>query len=155
MDMILKQLGGLVLGSVPTMILFILLIFAYNLLVRVPLEKTLLERRARTIGAVEQARGAIEAAAAETSVYEDKLRSAKSELFHAREARLKQWSGEREAALNQVRQAASERVKTARAEIDSSAATSRSQIESLSAELSAKIIAAILPAGVSPTEAAQ
>ncbi len=155
MDLILKQLGGLVLGSVPTMILFILLILAYNGLVRRPLATVLAERRARTVGAVEQARGAIAAAEAETSVYEDKLRSAKAELFHARELRLKQWAAERESSLADVRHTAGERVKAARAEIEASTASSRSQIEGLSAELSARIIAAVLPKGVSAPEAVQ
>ena len=77
MDEILQQLGGLVLGSVPTMVLFILLVAAYGLLVRRPLDRVLAERRARTSGAVEQARSAIAAAEAETTEYEDKLRRAK------------------------------------------------------------------------------
>jgi F-type H+-transporting ATPase subunit b len=42
-----------------------------------PLERTLAERRARTSGAVEQARGAIAAAEAETTAYEEKLRAAR------------------------------------------------------------------------------
>ncbi len=75
MDQILNQLGELVLGSVPTMVLFILLVTAYGFLVRRPLDRVLAERRARTTGAVEQARSAIAAAEAETDVYEDKLRS--------------------------------------------------------------------------------
>ena len=64
---VLNQIGGLLLGSVPTVILFVLLYFAYTTLVRKPLERILAERRARTIGAVEQARGAIAAAEAETA----------------------------------------------------------------------------------------
>jgi F-type H+-transporting ATPase subunit b len=62
MDQILNQLGGLVLGSVPTIVLFITLVAAYGFLVRRPLDRVLAERRARTSGAVEQARGAIAAA---------------------------------------------------------------------------------------------
>ncbi|WP_433984923.1 hypothetical protein RBB78_11920 [Tunturiibacter empetritectus] len=72
MDQILNQLGGLVLGSVPTMVLFILLVAAYGLLVRRPLDRVLAERRARTSGAIEQARRAIAAAEAETAAYEEK-----------------------------------------------------------------------------------
>ena len=84
---ILNQLGGLVLGSVPTIVLFVLLVIAYSLLVQKPLVKTLEERRARTTGAVEQARGAIAAAEAETAVFEDKLRAARTEVAGcAREA---------------------------------------------------------------------
>jgi F-type H+-transporting ATPase subunit b len=155
MDQILNQLGELVLGSVPTMILFILLVWAYGILVRRPLDKVLAERRARTTGAVEQARGAIAAAEAETTVYEDKLRAAKSEIYKAREQKLKQWQVERDQALEQARQATQERVRTARQEIEQSAAAARVQIEAMSAELSAQILKAVLPAGVVLPEATQ
>ncbi len=155
MDLILKQLGDLVLGSVPTMILFILLILAYNFLVRRPLASLLAERRARTTGAVEQARGTIAAAEAETTVYEDKLRGAKAELFKAREQRQKQWAEQRDRVLHEVRQTAGDRVKAARADIEASASAARGQIEGLSADLSSRVIAAVLPAGVSAGEPIQ
>lgn len=155
MDLIFHQFGGLVLGSVPTMILFVLLIAAYEALVRRPLDKTLEERRARTSGAVEQARGALAAAEAETTVYEDKLRTAKAALFADREQRLQRWSGEREAALNEVRRLAQERVKAAVGEIEESAGSARKQIEAMSAELSSRILRAVLPAGTSLPEAVQ
>lgn len=155
MDKILHQLGDLVLGSVPTMIFFVLLIAAYEALVRRPLEKTLAERRARTTGAVEQARGALSAAEAETAVYEDKLRGAKAELFAAREQRLKRWSEDREQALNEVRRSAQDRVKSARQEIEESAAAARIQIETVSGELSSRIMRAVLPAGISVPETGQ
>jgi F-type H+-transporting ATPase subunit b len=155
MDEILNQLGGLVLGSVPTMILFILLVIAYGFLVRRPLERVLAERRARTSGAVEQARGAIAAAEANTSAYEDKLRAAKAEIFHARDQKLKQWNAEREAALEEVRNATKQRVLSARLDIEKSATDARNQIDSLSGELTAKILTAVLPAGIVPTEVTQ
>ena len=156
MDEIFSQLGGLVLGSVPTMILFILLVVVYGLLVRRPLDRILAERRARTTGAVEQARGAIAAAEAETSVYEDELRKAKAEIFQARDQKLKQWNNDRDEAIAQVRQSTQERIHTARQDIEQSATVARAQIEGMSAELSARILSAVLPAGtVQPEEVAQ
>ena len=155
MDQILRQLVELVLGSVPTMVLFILLVIAYGVLVRRPLDKVLAERRARTSGAVEQARGAIAAAEAETSVYEDRLRAAKNEIFQAREQKLKQWNAERDAALEQVRQAAEEKIKAARQEVEQSAVTARLHIEGMSSELSAQILKAVLPAEVMASEVTQ
>ncbi len=155
MDQILNQLGGLVLGSVPTMVLFILLVIIYGFLVRRPLERVLAERHARTAGAMEQARGAIASAEAETSAYEDKLRAARAEIYAAREKLLKQWNAERDAALDQVRQSTQERIRTARQEIEQSATDARSQIEGQSGELSARILNAVLPAGVVATEVAQ
>ena len=155
MDQILNQLGELVLGSVPTMILFILLVAAYGLLVRHPLDRILAERRARTSGALEQARSAIAAAEAETAAYEEKLRAAKAEIFQARDQKLKQWNAEREAALAQVRRHMQERVRGARQEIEQSAQETRLQIVAMSDELSSRVLNAVLPAGVRPTEVAQ
>ena len=69
------------LGSVPTMVFFIVLVVAYGLLVRQAAgPRCCASGYARTTGAVEQARGAISAAEAETAVFEDKLRSAKREI---------------------------------------------------------------------------
>ena len=155
MDQILNQLGELVLGSVPTIILFILLVWAYGLLVRRPLDRILAERRARTEGAVEQARGAIAMAETETTAYEDKLRAAKAEIFQARDQKLKQWNAERDAAIAQVRQHTQERVRGARQEIEQGAQEARHQIAGLSDELSSRVLNAVLPAGVRPTEVAQ
>ncbi|QHS50392.1 ATP synthase F0 subunit B [Edaphobacter sp. 12200R-103] len=155
MDQILKELGGLVLGSVPTMVLFILLVIAYGLLVRRPLDRILAERHARTAGAMEQARGAIAAAEAETGAYEEKLRKAKAELFEARERRLKQWAAERESALEQVRQSSQQRVASARQGIEQSVTEAKSQIEIASSDLGARILSAVLPASVAAAEVAR
>jgi F-type H+-transporting ATPase subunit b len=143
---ILHQLGSLVLGAVPTMILFLILVVAYDVLVRRPLERTLAERRARTSGAVEQARGAIAAAEAETAVYEDKLRSARAEIFADRERRLKQRQAERETAVAAAREQAQTRVAGAKNEIAASVESARVQIEGAVEELGERIVRAILPA---------
>jgi F-type H+-transporting ATPase subunit b len=155
MDEILNQLGGLVLGSVPTMILFILLVIAYSILVRRPLERVLAERRSRTAGAIEQARGALAAAEADTSAYEEKLRAARAEIYRMREQKLKQWNAERDAALEQVRQSMQERIRTARQDIEQSAAQARKQVEGASEDLSERVLKAVLPGTIRPTEAAR
>jgi F-type H+-transporting ATPase subunit b len=152
---ILNQLGGLLLGAVPTMILFILLVIAYGYLVRRPLERTLAERRARTTGAVEQARGAIAAAEAETSAYEEKLRVARAEMQALREQHLNRLQQEREAALAGAREQAQEHVRTARTEIEKSTAIAREQIERAAAQLSEQIVNALLPKGAARAEARQ
>jgi F-type H+-transporting ATPase subunit b len=154
MDQILNQLGGLVLGSVPTMVLFLLLVISYAFLVRRPLERVLAERGARTTGAVDQARGAISEAEAKMAEYEDRLRKAKAEIFGAREKRLKQWNAERDQALAGARATTSEKVQAAKTEIEQSVLVARRQIEGMSAELSDQILRAVMPAETRP-EAAQ
>jgi F-type H+-transporting ATPase subunit b len=152
---ILQQLGGLVLGSVPTMIFFILLVILYGVLVRRPLDKVLAERRARTTGAVEQARGAISAAEAETQVYEDKLRAARTDVVAAREHLLQQWQGERDKAIGQARDIAQDQVRTARKQIEDSVVVARRQIETSTEMLSDQILRAVLPKGTNLPEAHQ
>jgi F-type H+-transporting ATPase subunit b len=155
MDAILKQLGGLFIGSVPTIVFFLLLLAAYGVLVRRPLDAVLAERRKRTSGAVEQARAAIAQAENETGLFEEKLRAARTELFNARAERQKQLAAERDAALNEARSATQARVLAARVTLEQSAAVGRQQIDTMSGELSAQILKAVLPAGAAGTGAAQ
>ena len=48
MEEIVQQLGVLFVGAVPTVLLFIALVMAYQFLIQGPLTATLKERRART-----------------------------------------------------------------------------------------------------------
>lgn len=130
------------------MVFFVVLVVAYQILVRGPLERTLAERRARTSGAIEQAQGAMSAAEAETQVFEDKLRAAKAEIFQAREAKLKQWGSERDRALEEARQITGERVRAGKAELEAGMQAARQQLESMSDELSTRIMRAVLPPGI-------
>src|SRR5271170_6732837 len=113
-DELLRQLGDLALGSVPTMILFVLLVLAYRFVLYGPLMRTLVERRERTQGAIEKAHAAIAAADAKSQEYEARLRAARAEIFRRREERVKQWNAQRESALVSARLAAEERVDAAR-----------------------------------------
>ena len=151
---ILIKLGGLVLGSVPTMCFFLLLVVAYGFLVRRPLEKVLAERRSRTTGAMDQANASISEAENKTAEYEERMRRARAEIFTAREQLLKKLQAEREQALHEAREITTERVRAGRAEIDESVAQARQQIETVSMELSEQIVRAIMPAETL-TEAAQ
>ena len=137
------------------MLLFILLVIAYSFLVRRPLGRTLAERRARTTGAVEQARGAIAAAEAETAVYEDKLRSARQEILAERERRMRDRQAERERNLAVAREQAGERIRSAKIEIEASADAARRQIEDAVAELGDRIVQALLPHGAGTGEVRQ
>jgi F-type H+-transporting ATPase subunit b len=148
LDDLLRQLGDLVLGSVPTMIIFLILVIAYRYILYDPLVKLLAERRARTIGAVEAAHAAIAQADAKSQEYEAKLRAARAEIFHQREQRVQQWNAEKDTALASARLAAQERVAEARAGIEAEAAAARQHIENAAGQLAAQVLQAVLPARV-------
>jgi F-type H+-transporting ATPase subunit b len=152
MDLLLKQLGGLVLGSVPTMILFLITLAAYRLLVHTPLKRILHERYARTQGAIEKATAAIAAAEAKTAEYEQRMRAARAGVFHARHERLHQVHVGSELALAEARAAAQERLGTALVSIEESAAAARLQMDSLIAGLTADVLRTVLPAGSVPAQ---
>jgi len=152
MDEILQQLGTLLLGSVPTMILFLILVLSYRFLVHGPLIKALGERRARTQGAVEKAHAAIAAADAKAQEYEARLRAARAEIFRLREQRVQQWNAEKENTLEAIRQQAQEQVRQARTGIDADASEARHMIESSADQLADQILKAILPQGLATAE---
>ncbi len=145
MDLILHQLGDLFLRSVPTVVLFLLLLLAYRLLVYTPLLKVLAERRERTTGAVARAEAAIREADARSQEYEAKLRAARVEIFHAREQRVQGLQRERDRALEEARHAAQETVRTARRKLDAEAAEAHSALDGKADSLAAEILRVLLP----------
>jgi F-type H+-transporting ATPase subunit b len=147
-DDLLRQIGDLVLGSVPTMIIFLVLVIAYRYILYGSLVKTLSDRRERTTGAIEAANAAIAEADARTQEYEAKLRAARGEIFHHREQRLQQWTAEKDRALASARLAAQERVAQAKAGIETEAASARQHIEKAAGLLAAQVLQAVLPARV-------
>ncbi len=112
---LVDQVAQLLIGAVPTVLLFIVLVLCYQFLVQKPLTRTLDERRARTEGAIEDAHRAIAQAEARAAEYANKLRQARAEIFKIREQRIKQWNAERDAALDEARKAAGLQVSQAKA----------------------------------------
>jgi F-type H+-transporting ATPase subunit b len=145
MQEIAQQLEPVFLAAIPTALLFIVLVLAYQFLVQGPLTATLKERRARTEGAVEDAQKAIAQAEARTTEYAAKLRQARAEIFKAREERIKQWNAERDAALDTARKAAGAKVSQARMELESEASHARQAVQASVAELADQVVRAVLP----------
>jgi F-type H+-transporting ATPase subunit b len=145
MQEIIQQVGNLLLGAVPTSLLFIVLALAYQFLIQGPLSATLKERRARTEGAVEDAHAAIAKAEARAAEYAAKLREARASVYKVREQRVKQWNAERDAALDTARKAAGLKVGQAKAELEAEAAAARQAIQASAGELANQVVRAVLP----------
>jgi F-type H+-transporting ATPase subunit b len=145
MEEIGQQVGALLLGAIPTMLLFVVLVTAYQILVQKPLRRTLAERRALTEGAIENAHKAIAQAEAKAAEYSEKLRLARAEIFKVREQRAKQRNLERETALEAARKATGLKVNQAKVEIDGEAERARQVIQGLAGELANQVVQAVLP----------
>ena len=145
MDELLRQLGDLALGAIPTMILFILLVLAYRFILFGHLVKTREERRERTAGAFEKSRQAIAQADVRTQEYEARLRAARAEIFRGREPRLQRLNADKESALSDARLAAQKQVESAQTALNAQAVDARRQIEASANQLAAQVLAAVLP----------
>ncbi|MGO9517691.1 MAG: hypothetical protein ACLPND_11645 [Candidatus Korobacteraceae bacterium] len=144
MDTTLKQVGELLLGAIPTVVLLLLLYAIYNLLVRKPLMRTLDARRERTEGAVLKARADVAAAEAKTQDYEQRLREARMVIFKAQESRRQQAQQARAEALAEARARAQQQIREARAAIEQDMTAARGGLQAEVDRLASEIIRTIL-----------
>jgi F-type H+-transporting ATPase subunit b len=156
MDPLLKQVGELLLGAIPTAALLLLLYAIYAALVGKPLKRVLEQRRERTEGAVLKARADISAAEGKTQEYEQRLREARLAIFKVQESRRQAAQKARAATVAQARERAHEQIREARAAIEQDMAAARLSLQAESEQLASEIIRTILkPAGVAPAVGGQ
>jgi F-type H+-transporting ATPase subunit b len=153
MDQTLRQVGELLLGSIPTIIFVVLLYVIYNALVHKPLVRVLAERRSKTEGAIEKARADIAAAEARTAQYEQRLREARMTVFKAQEARRQLALQARAAAVAEARTKAQAQVEQARAGIEKDTKAAQTVLQAESGKLASEIIRMVLHPGPAPTPA--
>lgn len=144
MDETLRQVGELLLGSIPTILFVVLLYAAYSVLVHKPLTKVLAERRSKTEGAVEKARADIAAAEARTAEYEQRLREARLAVFKSQEARRQQALQARATAAAEARSKAQAQVAQARTAIEKDKTAAQESLQAESTRLAAEIIRTVL-----------
>lgn len=153
MDETLRQIGELLLGSVPTIIFFLVLYGFYTVLVHKPLTRVLAERYARTQGAIEKARADVAAAEARTAEYEQRLRDARVALFKYQESRRAQASQVRAAAVAQARDQGKAQVEQARAALDQDKQAAKNSLEGEVGRLASEIIRTVLGPGLAQAPA--
>jgi F-type H+-transporting ATPase subunit b len=147
MDETLRQVGELLLGSIPTIVFMVLLYGIYTALVHKPLVSVLAERRSKTEGAIEKARADIAAAEARTAAYEQRLREARMMVFKHQEALRQQALQARAAVVAEARNKAQAQVEQARAAIEQDKVVAQAGLESESGKLAAEIIRIVLRPG--------
>jgi F-type H+-transporting ATPase subunit b len=152
MDQTLHQLGELLLGAVPTIILLGTLFVLYTLLVHRPLLAVLAERRSRTQGAMEKARADIAAAEARTSDYEQRVREARMKIFKNQEVRRQQAMQSRAEAVNQARARAQGQVKQARSDIEQAKQEALLTLQAETGRLAREIVRTVLRPVAAPSQ---
>jgi F-type H+-transporting ATPase subunit b len=140
----LRQLGELLLASIPTIFCLLIVWSAYRTIVQKKLQQVLAERHARTEGAMQQAQAAIAKAEARAAEYEERLREARSQIYRLQEARRRHMMERRSRALAEAHRQAEEMISGARVSLENDVEQARSLLERQAEALAAQIINSIL-----------
>ena len=144
MDETLRQLGGLLLGSIPTIVLFLVTFFSYRLIVHGKLESVLHERYQRTEGAIEKAHADVASAEAKTSEYEQRLREARVAVFKVQEERRRKALAARAELIAEARRSAQQQVAQARERVFGELEAAKRQLLPEGDRLAGEVIRCIL-----------
>jgi F-type H+-transporting ATPase subunit b len=144
MDETLRQLGELLLQSIPTIVCLLVVYLGYWALVHKPLMRVLAERHSRTQGAIEKARADVAAAEAKTAAYEQQLREAKLSVFRAQEARRQKALQIRNDLLSQARVQALAKVAEARKAMERDVELAKGGLQAEADKLANDVIATVL-----------
>ena len=144
MDAILRQIGELLISSIPTMISLLIVWAGYRFIVHGKLEQVLEQRHALTEGAVQRAQEEIAKAETRTAEYEQRVREARAEIYKTQQANRQRMIDARNAALADARKQAGDKVKEARASLVATMATSKAALREQADALADQIIESVL-----------
>lgn len=153
MDQTLHQLGELLLGSIPTILIFLVLHLTLRRVLYRPLQGVLAARTERIEGRLENARQQFQLAEEKLKQYEASLRQARQENYHRIDERRRAALTECQQVLDEARRQAADAVVAAREEIAADSARARAQlqaeVETLATEVAAAVLgrAAVVPPG--------
>jgi F-type H+-transporting ATPase subunit b len=144
MDAILRQIGELLISSIPTIISLLIVWVGYRFIVHGKLQQVLEQRHALTEGAMERAHQEIATAETRTAEYEQRVREARAQIYKAQQANRQRIMDERNAALAEARKQAGEMVKTARTNLASTVASSKVALREQADALADMVIETVL-----------
>ncbi|HEY1525821.1 MAG TPA: ATP synthase F0 subunit B [Candidatus Angelobacter sp.] len=144
MQAILRQIGELLVNSIPTMISVLILWVGYRYIVHGKLRQILEQRHALTKGAIERAQEEIARAEKRTAEYEQRVREARAEIYKVQQANRQRIMDARNNALAEARKQAGDRVREARTNLEGTVASSKASLRDQADALADKVIETVL-----------
>src|SRR5690242_9531630 len=141
---IFRQVGELLLFSVPTIICLLVVWWTYRVLVHTRLQQVLAERHARTEGAIQQAKAAIASAEQRTAEYEQKLREARAQIYAVQESYRNRVMQRRAEAIAEARKQSDEMIRGARRQVEQEMLSAKTGLQKQAETLADQIIQSIL-----------
>lgn len=144
MSDLIHQLGDLLLGAVPVIVIVLIFYFILRSVFFGPILKVMAERQARTAGAQREAESAQAAAADKVKQYEEALRQAKAKVYLEQEAERKKLLDERTAFLKEARSKSSAEVSQAKERVAGELQSAKKDIEATASQLALEIARRVL-----------
>lgn len=144
MDVILHQLGQLLLKAVPTFILVVLLQFYLKRVFFKPLEKVLHQRYEATEGAKKAAEESLARASAKAAEYEAAIRAARTDVYKAQEQLHRELQERESAQVAEARRRAEATIQAARADLEKDVEAAKASLRTESEALANQIADSIL-----------
>src|SRR3954451_21670671 len=144
MDATLNALADLLLEAIPTVVLFLFLVYYLKKVFFIPVANILEERRKATEGVRALSERAFEAADKRSSEFETALQLARADLGHANEAQRRQWEQEEAEAVAKAHGEAAARIEAAKRQLEEELRQVEPELQSQIEPLSEQIISSLL-----------
>ena len=144
MNEILRQVGELLISSIPAALGLIVVWAGYRFIVHGKLQQVLATRHALTEGAIQRAQQEIADAEARTAEYEQKVREARAQIYQQQQTNRQRILEQRNAALAAARRSAGEMVKQARAGLEKDVLAAKAALEQQANVLADHVIEQVL-----------
>jgi F-type H+-transporting ATPase subunit b len=144
MDATLNALADLLLEAIPTVVLFLFLVYYLKKVFFIPIANILEERRKATEGVRELSQRAFEAADKRNSEFETALQLARADLGQENETLRRQWEKEESEAIAEAHAQAGARIEAAKRELEEDVQRAEAELQSQIEPLSEQIISSLL-----------
>jgi F-type H+-transporting ATPase subunit b len=144
MDQTLHALGGILLKSIPTIVLLLFLYFYLKLMLFGPLTRVLKQRDELTAGTRNAAQKSLKDAERKVQEFEAKMREARAEVYREQEETRKRWLVDQASQVDSARERTGQTVQKAKELMAGESATARQTLAESSAALADQIATAVL-----------
>ena len=144
MEQTLHALGGILLKSIPTVVLLIFLYFYLKLMLFGPLTRVLQQRDELTAGTRHAAQKSLKDAERKVSEYEAKMREARAEVYREQEETRKRWLEDQASQVDSARERTGQTVHEAKEQMAVEITAARQSLAESSAALADQIATTVL-----------
>jgi len=144
MEQISHALAGILLKSIPTIVLLLFLYFYLKLMLFGPLNRLLKQREELTAGTRNAAEKSLKEAERKVQEYEAKMREARAEVYREQEETRRQWLTDQAAQFDSARERTGQAVHQAKEQMATEIATARQSLQESAGVLADQIAAALL-----------